>query len=494
MQQKEYEIRFLTGAQTLYGDEALRQVDAHSQVVVDALNASGRFPVKIVYCGTAKSTEEIASTFQAANSADACVGVILWMHTFSPAKMWIRGLKALQKPILHLHTQFNTEIPWSEIDMDFMNLNQSAHGDREFGHIMTRLNKSRKVVVGHWNDPEVHDRISAWSRACVAWRELGTTRVLRFGDNMNNVAVTDGDKVAAEETFGFRVSYCPVGELAAAVAKVSDAAVSALVSEYEREYEFADDCKSGAGMAQVREAARIEIALREVLAKWDAQAFTTNFDDLYGLNQLPGLASQRLMKDGYGFGAEGDWKTAAMVRAMKVAAQGLPGGTSFLEDYVYHFKGKGAILQAHMLEVCPSIAKDKPRMEVHPLGIGGKADPARLVFTATEGPGVAATIVDLGTRFRLIVNEVDCVAPEADLPKLPVARAFWTPRPDLKTAAAAWIWCGGTHHTSFSSALTREHLEDFAEIAGIEAIFIDAQTTIFDLKRELRWNDAYYGR
>ncbi len=494
MQQKEYEIRFLTGAQTLYGDEALRQVDAHSQVVVDALNASGRFPVKIVYGGTLKSTDEIESAFLSANDASACVGVILWMHTFSPAKMWIRGLKTLQKPILHLHTQFNAEIPWSEIDMDYMNLNQSAHGDREFGHIMTRLNKSRKVVVGHWNDSEVHDHIAAWSRVCVAWRELNQTRVLRFGDNMNNVAVTDGDKVAAEETFGFRVLYCPVGELAAEVAKVSDGAVAALVSEYEREYEFADDCKSGDGMTQVREAARIEIALREVLERWNAQAFTTNFDDLYGLNQLPGLAAQRLMKDGYGFGAEGDWKTAALVRAMKVAARGLPGGTSFMEDYVYHFKGKGAILQAHMLEVCPSIAKDKPRVEVHPLGIGGKSDPARLVFTASEGSGVAATIVDLGARYRLIVNEVECVAPEDALPKLPVARAFWTPRPDLKTAAAAWIWCGGTHHTSFSSALTREHLEDFAEIAGIEAIFIDSQTKIYDLKRELRWNEAFYGR
>ena len=415
------------------------------------------------------------------------------MHTFSPAKMWIRGLKLLQKPMLHLHTQFDVEIPWGEIDMDYMNLNQSAHGDREFGHIATRLNMPRKVVVGHWSDPDVQERIAAWTRACSAWSALNSLRIARFGDQMNNVAVTDGDKVSAEETFGFRVSYCPVGELAGEIAKTSQSDVDALVAEYESLYEFADDCKvGGANRGQVVEAARIEIALRRVLERWNADAFTTNFDDLYGLNQLPGLASQRLMSEGYGFGAEGDWKTAALVRAMKVAAEGLPGGTSFLEDYVYHFKGKGAILQAHMLEVCPTIAQTKPRIEVHPLGIGGKADPARLVFTAREGAGVAATIVDLGNRFRMIVNEVDCVAPEADLPKLPVARAFWTPRPDLKTSAAAWILAGGTHHTSFSSALTREHLEDFAEIAGIEGVFIDSKTEISNFRRELRWNDAYY--
>jgi L-arabinose isomerase len=493
MKKPEYEIWFLTGAQTLYGDEALRQVDAHSQVVVDGFNACGKLPCKVVYLGTVKSTDEIAARFREANASSTCVGVVLWMHTFSPAKMWIRGLQLLQKPILHLHTQFNKEIPWDEIDMDFMNLNQSAHGDREFGHIMTRLNKPRKVVVGHWEDADVQERVAAWARVCSAWNALNNLRIIRFGDQMNNVAVTDGDKVDAEMKFGFRVEYCPVGELAAAVEKVDSADVDSLVKEYETLYEFADDCKaSGKQRQQVFEAARIELGLRQVLEKWDAKAFTTNFDDLYGLNQLPGLASQRLMAEGYGFGAEGDWKTAALVHAMKVAADGLPGATSFLEDYVYHFKGKGAILQAHMLEVCPTIAKSKPRMEVHPLGIGGKADPARLVFTAKECSGVAATIVDLGTRFRMIVNEVECIAPEADLPKLPVARAFWTPLPDLKTAACAWILAGGTHHTSFSSALTREHLEDFAEIAQIEVVFIDSKTTIPDFRRELRWNDAYY--
>ncbi len=495
MKKTQYEIWFLTGSQTLYGEEALRQVDADSRVVADGFNASGKLPCTVVYRGTVKSSEEIVKRFREANAADQCVGVMLWMHTFSPAKMWIKGLHLLRKPILHLHTQFMKEIPWSEIDMDFMNLNQSAHGDREFGHIMARFKKPRKVVVGHWEDPEVHERVAAWARMCNAWCELNNLRVIRFGDQMNNVAVTDGDRVSAEMTFGFHVDYCPVGELAAAVAKVSESDVDALVNEYETLYEFADDCKAnGANRSQVREAARIELGLRETLEKWNGKAFTTNFDDLYGLNQLPGLASQRLMNEGYGFGAEGDWKTAALVRAMKVAAEGLPGGTSFLEDYVYHLKGKGAILQAHMLEVCPSIAKSKPRMEVHPLGIGGKADPARLVFTAQEGPGVAATFVDLGGRFRMIVNEVDCVPPEADLPKLPVARAFWTPRPDLKTSAAAWILAGGTHHTCFSSALTREHMEDFAEIAQIELDIIDADTNISDFRRELRWNEAFYSK
>ena len=493
MNKSEYEIWFMTGAQTLYGEEALRQVDAHSQVVIDGLNACGKLPCKVVYLGTVKSTDEIVARFREANASAKCVGVVLWMHTFSPAKMWIRGLQILQKPMLHLHTQFHKEIPWSEIDMDFMNLNQSAHGDREFGHIATRLQTPRKVVVGHWEDPEVQERVAVWARVCSAWNALNGLRVARFGDQMNNVAVTDGDRVEAETKFGFRVEYCPVGELAAETQKVARADVDALVAEYEREYEFADDCREGgANRTQVWEAARIEIALRRVLERWGALAFTTNFDDLYGLNQLPGLASQRLMNDGYGFGAEGDWKTAALVRAMKVAAADLPGGVSFLEDYVYHFKGKGAILQAHMLEVCPSIAADKPRMEVHPLGIGGKADPARLVFTARQGAGIAATIVDLGTRFRMIATEVDCIEPEESLPKLPVARAFWTPRPDLKTAAAAWILAGGTHHTSFSYALTREYLEDLAEIAQIEFVLIDSKTNVSDFRRELRWNDGYF--
>ncbi len=490
---KDYEIWFITGAQLLYGGEAVHQVDVHSQIVVEGFNHTKRIPYRIVYKGTVNSTDEIIAKFQEANATEKCAGVILWMHTFSPAKMWIRGLQLLQKPILHLHTQFQREIPWGEIDMDFMNLNQSAHGDREFGYIMTRMKKPRKVVVGHWEDTDVQDRIAVWARICAAWADSQGMRIIRFGDNMNAVAVTDGDRVEAESKFGYRVDYCPVGELALSVAKVSANEVDELVAEYAKEYDFAENCGVGStNYQQIREAAQIEIGLRRVLADWRATAFTTNFDALHGLNQLPGLAAQRLMNDGFGFGAEGDWKTAAMVRIMKVASIGLMGGTSFLEDYVYHFSGKGAILQAHMLEVCPSIATAKPRLEVWPLGIGGKADPARLVFTAHEGPGIAATIIDLGDRFRMIVNEVDCIRPDAELPKLPVARAFWTPRPDLKTAAAAWILAGGTHHTAFSFALTREYLEDFAEIAHLECLIIDAQTTIPDFKRDLRIGEAFY--
>ncbi|MDO5309022.1 MAG: L-arabinose isomerase [Planctomycetia bacterium] len=487
------ELWFLTGAQTLYGEEALRQVDLHSKHVVDALNAASSVPCTIRYCGTVKSTEEIEGKFQEANSSAQCVGVILWMHTFSPAKMWIRGLKLLNKPILHLHTQFYREIPWDQIDMDFMNLNQSAHGDREFGHIMTRLRKPRKVVTGFWEDADVQERVAVWTRACLAWDDLKRLRVIRFGDQMNDVSVTDGDRVSAEETLGFRVEYCPVGELCQTTNQVSEADVDDLMAQYHEAYDFAPNCDTGGAQSeQVRHAARLELGVRRTLAQWNGLAFTTNFDDLYGLNQLPGLAAQRLMYDGYGFGAEGDWKTAALVRAMKVMSDGLPGGTSFLEDYVYHFSGAGAILQAHMLEVCPSIAESKPRMEVHPLGIGGKADPARLVFTARPASGVAATIVDLGNRFRMIVNEVDCIRPPAELPKLPVARAFWTPRPDLKTSATSWILAGGTHHTSFSSAITRECLEDFAEIAQIELAIIDSDTTVSSFKRELRCNEAFY--
>jgi L-arabinose isomerase len=490
---EQYEIWFVTGAQLLYGGETVRQVDSHSQTIVDGFNNSGQLPCKVVYKGTVNSAAEISEKFREANNAPKCVGIITWMHTFSPAKMWIHGLKSLQKPILHLHTQFHREIPWGEIDMDFMNLNQSAHGDREFGYMMTRMKKPRKVVVGHWEEIDVQQHIAVWMRVCAAWSDAQNMRIVRFGDNMNNVAVTDGDRVEAEMTLGYHVDYCPVGELAAVVGKVSKNDIDALIAEYESQYTFAENCrKTGPNHGQVREAAKLEIALRRVLTDWNAKAFTTNFDALHGLNQLPGLASQRLMNDGYGFGAEGDWKTAALVRTMKMMAAGLPGGTSFLEDYVYHFKGKGAILQAHMLEICPSIAEAKPRIEVHPLGIGGKADPARLVFTAHEGTGVAATIVDMGNRFRMIANEVNCVKPEADLPNLPVARAFWTPRPDLKTAAHAWILAGGTHHTAFSYSLNREHLEDYAEIAGIELLLINAETTISDFKKELRFNEVSF--
>ena len=493
MTSEQHEIWFITGAQLLYGGETVQQVDAHSTAMVKGFNKIRHLPVKVVYKGTVNSAAEITERFQEANNSEKCIGIMTWMHTFSPAKMWIHGLKALKKPLLHLHTQFQQEIPWSEIDMDFMNLNQSAHGDREFGYIMARMNKPRKIVVGHWQDSSVHERIAVWMRVCTAWNDAQTMRILRFGDNMNNVAVTDGDRVEAEMRLGYHVDYYPVGDLAAEVAWISDTEIDILVGEYETEYDFAPEAaKGGSKHQQVREAARIEAALRKILQTTGAKAFTTNFDALHGLNQLPGLATQRLMNDGYGFGAEGDWKTAALVRTMKVMAEELPGGTSFLEDYVYHFQGKGAILQAHMLEICPSIAASKPRLEVHPLGIGGKADPARLVFTAHEGTGVAATIVDMGNRFRMIVNQVDCVKPEADLPKLPVARAFWTPQPDLKTAAHMWILAGGTHHTAFSYSLSREYLEDYAEIAGIEMLRIGSETTMVEFRNQMRINDVYY--
>lgn len=490
---KNYEVWFVTGAQLLYGGDAVVAVDAHSTKMVDGLNKSSRLPVKVVYKGTANSAAEVSAVFGAAGADPKCIGVITWMHTFSPAKMWIAGLKNYNKPLLHFHTQFNKEIPWGEIDMDFMNLNQSAHGDREFGHIVTRMRKNRKVVVGHWEDGETQDRIAVWMRVSAAWADSQGMVIVRIGDNMNNVAVTDGDKVEAEMRLGYHVDYYPVGDLVAVQDKVTEAEVDQLVAVYEKEYVFADNVKKGGkDYNQVREAAREEIALRRFLEAKGAKAFTTNFDELHGLNQLPGLASQRLMAEGYGFGAEGDWKTAALLRSMKVMAHGLEGGTSFLEDYTYHFKGKGAILQAHMLEICPSIAAHKPKLEVHPLGIGGKADPARLVFTSPAGEGIAATVVDMGNRFRMIVNLVDVIKPERDLPKLPVASALWIPRPDLAIGAAAWIYAGGTHHTSFSYALTREYLEDYAEIAGIEMIMIDENTKISEFKKELRYNEVYY--
>jgi L-arabinose isomerase len=488
-----FEIWFVTGAQLLYGGDAVKHVDAHSNQIVEGLNKSGNLPIKVAYKGTVNSSAEVAAVLSAANADKRCAGVITWMHTFSPAKMWIHGLLDYKKPLLHLHTQFNKEIPWADIDMDFMNLNQSAHGDREFGHIVSRLRKNRKVVVGHWQDADVHRRIAVWMRVAAAWADAQDMRIVRFGDNMNNVAVTDGDKVEAEIRLGYHVDYFPIGDLAAVVKSVSENQADALVAEYEKLYTFAPSAQRGGPQRkQVREAARIEIGLRKFLEEKGAKAFTTNFDALHDIDQLPGLAAQRLMADGYGFGAEGDWKTAALVRTMKVMAHGLEGGTSFLEDYTYHFKGKGSILQAHMLEVCPSIASAKPRVEVHPLGIGGKADPARLVFTAHAGAGVAATVVDMGNRFRMIVNLVDVSLPEAALPKLPVASALWTPRPDLAIGAAAWIYAGGTHHTAFSFPLTIEYMDDYADIAGIEMLTIDEHTTIAELKKELRFNEVYY--
>jgi L-arabinose isomerase len=381
------EVWFVTGAQLLYGGDAVIAVDAHSNAMVKGLNESGNLPVKVVYKGTVNSATEVQATFKAANNDDKCIGVITWMHTFSPAKMWIHGLQEFKKPLLHFHTQFNKEIPWKEIDMDFMNLNQSAHGDREFGHIMSRMRKNRKVVVGHWQDEKAQERIAVWMRVAAAWADAQDMLIVRFGDNMNNVAVTDGDKVEAELRLGYHVDYYPIAELVAQQDKVTDEEIAALVKEYDQLYDVADNAKEGGkDRKQVIEAARVEIALRRFLALKGAKAFTTNFDDLHGVDQLPGLACQRLMAEGFGFGAEGDWKTAALCRTMWFMGQGLEGGCSFMEDYTYHFDGKdSAILQAHMLEVCPLISEHKPKLEVHPLGIGGKNDPARLVFTTKEG-------------------------------------------------------------------------------------------------------------
>ena len=487
------EVWFVTGAQLLYGGDAVIAVDAHSNEMVSGLNNSGNLPIKVVYKGTVNSASEITNIFKAANNTPECVGVITWMHTFSPAKMWIHGLQELKKPLLHFHTQFNKEIPWNTMDMDFMNLNQSAHGDREFGHILTRMRINRKIVVSHWQDKKGQAEIGEWMRVAAAWADAQDMIIVRFGDQMNNVAVTDGDKVEAELRLGYHVDYYPIADLVKVQDKVTDADISELVKTYENEYDFADDCKeNGDNRKQVKEAARTEIALRRFLEEKGAKAFTTNFDDLAGLDQLPGLACQRMMADGYGFGAEGDWKTAALFRTMWFMSQGMPKGCSFLEDYTLNFDGeKSAILQAHMLEVCPKIAETKPRMEVHPLGIGGKNDPARLVFTSKQGPGIAATIIDLGNRFRLIVNVVDCIKSKK-LPKLPVASNLWIPQPNFKVGAAAWMLAGGTHHTSFSYDLTVEYLEDYAEMAGIEIVIIDNDTKLREFKKELHMNEVYY--
>lgn len=488
------EVWFVTGSQHLYGPETLKQVAEHSQTIAAAFDQSAQIPVRVVFKPVLTTPDAIYSLCLEANATPACVGLVTWMHTFSPAKMWIRGLTSLKKPVLHLHTQFNRDIPWDAIDMDFMNLNQSAHGDREYGFIGTRLRMERKVVVGHWQDPEVLERIGVWARAACAWAEMQGMKVARFGDNMREVAVTEGDKVEAQIRFGYSVNGFGVGDLVKVINQVTDAQIDALVKVYDESYAVATDLRAGgAKRSALRESARIELGMRAFLEAGGFKAFTTTFEDLYGLAQLPGLAVQRLMADGYGFGAEGDWKTSALVRAMKVMATGMPGGTSFMEDYTYHFNPAGMkVLGAHMLEVCASIAEGQPRLEMHPLGIGAKDDPARLVFNVKNGPAINASLVDLGNRFRLIINEVDVVSPDADLPKLPVARVVWAPRPNLKTAAAAWIYAGGAHHTGFSQAVTAEHMQDFAEMAGIEVVNIGNATEVSEFKKELRFNEVYY--
>ena len=494
------EVWFVTGAQLLYGGDAVVQVDGHSKIMVEELNESGRLPIKVVYKGTANSSKEVADIFAQANNDKKCVGVITWMHTFSPAKMWIHGLQILHKPLLHLHTQFNAEIPWDTMDMDFMNLNQSAHGDREFGHIISRMRIRRKLVVGYWKDAKTQDHIAVWERVCAAWANAQDMLIIRFGDQMNNVAVTDGDKVAAEQVMGYHVDYCPVSELMECQKQVKDEDVKALVAEYFRLYDHdaALEDENNENYKVIWNAAKAELAIRAILKAKGAKGFTTNFDDLgqtdgSHFDQIPGLASQRLMAEGYGFGAEGDWKSAALYRTLWVMNQGMNGGCSFLEDYTLNFNGEqSAILQAHMLEVCPLIAAAKPRLEVHFLGIGiRKSQTARLVFTSKVGKGVTATVVDMGNRFRLIVNDVDCIEPKP-LPKLPVASALWIPQPNFEVGAGCWIYAGGTHHSCFSYDITDEYWQDYAEIAGIECLVINDKTTVEDFRKELRFNEVYY--
>lgn len=488
---KKLEVWFVTGSQHLYGPETLKTVAEHSKVMARELSAN--LPVTVVFKPVLTTPDAVSQLCIDANSARNCLGLITWMHTFSPAKMWIAGLKSLRKPFVHLHTQFNREIPWSSIDMDFMNLNQSAHGDREFGFIGTRLRLNRKVVVGFWQDDDVRDELSVWSRAAAAWHDAQGAKVARFGDNMREVAVTEGDKVEAQLRLGYAVNGFGMGDLARFVKAVADRDVEKLLKVYDAKYVVAPALrKNGAKRKALREAARIELGMRAFLKDGGFKAFTTTFEDLHGLAQLPGLAVQRLMADGYGFGAEGDWKTAALVRAMKVMGQGLEGGTSFMEDYTYDFGNPAKVLGAHMLEVCESISDGKPSLEIHPLSIGGKDDPSRLVFNVPAGSALNASLIDLGNRFRLIVNEVEVIAPDAPLPKLPVARAVWIPEPDLKVGAAAWILAGGAHHTGFSQAVTTQHLVDFAEMANLEVVLIDKDTRIPEFKKELRWNEVYY--
>ncbi|WP_217596688.1 L-arabinose isomerase [Cohnella sp. GbtcB17] len=492
LQVKPYTFWFITGSQHLYGPETIEEVAAHSREIAEALSKRVSYP--ILFKPVVTTPEEIRRVLNEANADEDCAGVITWMHTFSPAKMWVAGLTELRKPLLHLHTQYNRDIPWDSIDMDFMNTNQAAHGDREYGFIGARLGIARKVVVGHWSSEDVHARVGAWQRTAVAWNESKRLKVVRFGDNMRQVAVTEGDKVEAQIKFGWSVNTHGVGDLVQYVQAVSGAEVEALLGEYADRYEIVE---AGRTEGPVRDAiayqARLEIAMKRFLDEGGFTAFTTTFEDLHGLEQLPGLAVQRLMEQGYGFAGEGDWKTAALTRLMKIIADGKD--TSFMEDYTYHFEtGNELVLGAHMLEVCPTLAASKPRIEVHPLGIGGKADPARIVFDGKGGKALNASIVDLGTRFRLIVNEVNGVPVEREMPKLPVARVLWKPEPSLSAGAEAWILVGGAHHTVYSFAVTTEQLLDFAELAGIETIVIDASTNTRQLKNELRFGQAAWGR
>ena len=496
LKMKEYKFWFCTGSQDLYGQECLDHVAEHSKIIVDRLNKSGVLPFEVVWKPTLLTNAMIRQTFNEANADENCAGVITWMHTFSPAKSWILGLQEYRKPLLHLHTQFNREIPYDTIDMDFMNENQAAHGDREYGHIVSRMGIERKVIVGFWDDKEVQERIASWMRTAIGVIESSHIRVMRVADNMRNVAVTEGDKVEAQIKFGWEVDAYPVNEIAEAVEAVSKADTDALVEEYYSKYDILLEGRDPEEFKRhVAEQARIEIGLEKFLEDGNYQAIVTHFGMLGGLKQLPGLAIQRLMEKGYGFGGEGDWKTAAMVRLMKIMTAGTPNakGTSFMEDYTYNLvPGKEGVLEAHMLEVCPTIADGPISIKVQPLSMGNREDPARLVFTSKTGPAIATSLVDLGNRFRLIINAVNCKKCEKEMPKLPVATAFWTPEPDLAVGAEAWILAGGAHHTAFSYDLTVDQMVDWADAMGIESVVIDKNTTIKGLKNELRWNSVYY--
>ena len=493
---KNYKVWFCTGSQDLYGDECLRKVAEHSQIIVEELNKTGKLPFELVFKPVLIDQASIRRTLNEANNDAECVGVVTWMHTFSPAKMWIIGLQEYKKPLCHLHTQFNEEIPYDTIDMDFMNENQSAHGDREYGHVVSRMGIERKIIVGHWTDPEVIEELAAWMTTALGVMESSHIRVARFGDNMNNVAVTEGDKVEAQIKFGWEIDHYNVNDLVDYVNAVSTGDVSALTEEYYSKYNILLEGRDAAEFRKhVEVQAQIELGLEKFLVDKDYQAIVTHFGMLGGLKQLPGLAIQRLMEKGYGFGAEGDWKTAAMVRLMKIMTQGKKDakGTSFMEDYTYNFvKGKEGILESHMLEICPTIADGPISIKVQPLSMGNREDPARLVFTSKEGPAIACSLIDLGTRFRLIISVVDCKKTERDMPKLPVATAFWTPQPDLKVGAAAWILAGGAHHTAFTYDLSVQQMVDWADAMGIECVVIDENTNLRDLKNELRWNSVSY--
>ena len=493
---KKLEVWFVVGSQHLYGPKTLQQVADNARAVVDGLNASGNMPVKLVLKPTVKTPDEILSVCREANHAGNCIGIVAWMHTFSPAKMWIGGLSVLEKPYLQFHTQFNAQVPWDSMDMDFMNLNQTAHGGREFGFIGARMRQQYAVVVGHWQDAGAPQTIDGWMRVAAAAHDSRRMKVARFGDNMREVAVTEGDKVSAQIAFGYSVNGYAMGDLSKAVDAVSTAEINGLLDEYDTVYELSPAVRPGGEKRQnLTDAARIELGMKHFLTDGGFSAFTTTFENLYGLPQLPGLAVQRLMQQGFGFGAEGDWKTAALLRTVKVMGHGLSGGTSFMEDYTYDFTpGNELVIGAHMLEVCPSIAREqKPTLDVHPLGIGGKDDPARLLFSARPGPALNASLIDMGDRFRLIVNAVDVVEQPHALPKLPVARAVWKALPSLAVAAEAWILAGGAHHTVYSQAITAEHLRIFAEMFGVEFLLIDGKTHIPDFKNEIRWNELAFG-